>query len=83
MLCLTANVLGIGNSDYKIPVGVLKPTRGMLLICSKYQLSLYLRKLYSMIQSLHHEAEASKTSIILACLVFTKLRTYYSHYIKS
>lgn len=81
MLSLTASVLETGNSDYKTSVGALKPTRGMLLICSKNQLSLYLSKLYSMIS--HHEAEASKTSIILACLIFTKLRTYYSHYIRS
>lgn len=77
MLCLIADVGGIGSSDYKIPLDVFNPAEGTRLTWNKdqsvVQISRYLK---SFTLTLRYEANASKTSIILAFPVLTKQCTY-------
>lgn len=64
MLCLTANVGGIGNSDYKIPFAFLNPPGGLLLIYNKSQNladTTLFKKFYSVVEVLHFDADAHKT----------------------
>jgi len=82
VLCLILNVGGIGSSYSKIPVELISSAQGTLLTSECLADITLFEKFYSVTKAFHCEADADKTSIILAFSVFSKQFSYSFHYIK-